>query len=128
MERSLQSGYYCFTDNLFKTSLMPDIDYHIHRNWFEHFSKQDHLQLDRIIYLRTSVDTCWERILKRDRKEEIENVTKHLLTQLHRKHEQWLIHDRWGNTATVHIIDGDKQPAEIAAECKKLVETWVAEY
>eukprot|EP01083_Nonionella_stella_P162113 531860_1 len=48
------------------------------------------LQLDGIVYLRTTPETCLDRLHQRGRHEET-SVSVDYLTKLHRRHEEWFM-------------------------------------
>jgi deoxyadenosine/deoxycytidine kinase len=65
---------------------------------------RDTPQIDGYIYVQTSVDTCLERIAKRNRTGE-ENIERDYLEKLHKQHEEWLNNP---NNPNILILDGEK--------------------
>ena len=57
-----------------------------------------YLELDLIVYLRTKPEVAYERMLKRGRAEETGKAGPPLayLEILHRAHEDWLMHQKFG--------------------------------
>ena len=70
MERSIYSGFYCFAHNLRKNEMMSSVEYSVHHEWFDWITKTQQPRLDLIIYLRTSPETCMQRVRVRSRTEE----------------------------------------------------------
>ncbi len=62
------------------------------------------------IYIKTSVETCMERIASRKRKGE-ENIDEHYLTQLEEKHEEWM--EKEDN---VLVIDGEADFTDVGVQ------------
>ncbi len=48
---------------------------------------------DIIIYIRTSPETCMNRIITRGRKEELNSISLEYLQSIHNYHESWLINN-----------------------------------
>lgn len=90
MERSLFSARYCFIENMKLTKLLEPVEYEILDKWFSFMTDQHDCQLDIVFYLRTSPTTCMERLRKRNRTEEKDQVDLDYLTRLHDLHENWL--------------------------------------
>ena len=67
-ERSLYTDKYVFAKMLFDNEKIEDIEYNIYNKWFH--SMVDLAPLDKIIYMKTSAKTSYERILKRSREGE----------------------------------------------------------
>ena len=49
---------------------MPGVDYSVLTEWFDWILKNEKINVDLIVYLRASPETCLERIKKRARQEE----------------------------------------------------------
>jgi len=93
LERSVFSDKYCFAKNLYESGKMSDLEWTLYQEWFGWFFA-DHVQKpDGFIYLRTTPNTCYNRLKKRDRSEE-KALPLAYLQQLHDKHENWLIHKK----------------------------------
>jgi deoxyadenosine/deoxycytidine kinase len=85
-ERSLETDKNVFAAMLHQDGLICDIDYQIYNKWFDEFSKG--IEVRRIMYLRTTPETCSKRITKRNRKGE--TISLKYLSQCHTFHEKWL--------------------------------------
>ncbi len=93
LERSVFSDRYCFAKNTFEQGLMSALEWKLYQEWFAWLVEKYVHQPDGFIYLRTTPEVCYQRLLKRGRHEEVA-VSLEYLTQLHNKHEDWLIHKR----------------------------------
>ncbi|XP_068721270.1 thymidine kinase 2, mitochondrial-like [Montipora capricornis] len=112
IERSVYSGFYCFEHNLCKSGMMSKAEHSVHNEWFKWITKQQEPQLDLIIYLRTSPETCMERIQARSRAEE-KTLPMDLLVALHERHEEWLIQEKFPIPAPVFVVDGNRNLKEM---------------
>ncbi|XP_019390740.1 PREDICTED: deoxycytidine kinase-like isoform X1 [Crocodylus porosus] len=93
-ERSVFSDRYVFASNLFESGCINETEWAIYQDlhtWFLTTFESD-MQLDGIIYLRTTPEKCMERLQIRGREEE-QGVELEYLESLHHKHETWL-HER----------------------------------
>ena len=92
MERSLFSNRYCFAENLHATGKMSDAEYAVISEWFEYLMNCPQLDtaVDLFVYIRTTPEVAYERILARHRNEEVK-IPFEYICQLHELHEQWLI-------------------------------------
>ncbi|XP_053305127.1 thymidine kinase 2, mitochondrial [Spea bombifrons] len=113
MERSVYSAKHIFVENLYRSGKMPEVDYVVLSEWFEWITKNLDLSVDLIVYLKTSPETCYERLRRRCREEE-KVIPLEYLHAIHRLHEEWLI----GQTsfpvpAPVLVIDADKNLEEM---------------
>lgn len=70
MERSVFSARYCFIENLHQSELMPGVDYAVLSEWFDWITANTAVNVDLIVYLRASPETCMERLRGRNRHEE----------------------------------------------------------
>lgn len=75
---------------LFSNILRP-MEHTILLTWFEWATRAFDCTLDVIVYLRTTPETCYQRIQDRARKEESSRVTLQYLEELHMLHEHWLV-------------------------------------
>ncbi|XP_033116601.1 thymidine kinase 2, mitochondrial-like [Anneissia japonica] len=111
MERSLFSARHVFVENLYRSNKMSDAEYAIINEWFDWIFENMNLNVDRIIYLRTSPQKCYERIKKRCRSEE-NCIPLEYLQQIHNLHEEWLMGGSKSNpNSNVVVVDAD-QPLE----------------
>eukprot|EP00095_Tigriopus_kingsejongensis_P003612 maker-scaffold49_size462716-snap-gene-1.18 protein:Tk03612 transcript:maker-scaffold49_size462716-snap-gene-1.18-mRNA-1 annotation:"thymidine kinase mitochondrial precursor" len=93
MERSFQSARFIFIENLFRSGRLQPVEYNILNKWYELFEQMDEIDIrtDLTVYLQSNPEVVWERIKRRGRKEEA-NISKDFLWNIHRLHEDWLVH------------------------------------
>lgn len=86
-ERSIFTDKNVFAKLLYQDYKINDIEYKIYNMWFDSFSKDftDPIK----IYIKTTPEICYERILKRSRSGE-QNICKEYLTRCHDAHDEWL--------------------------------------
>lgn len=91
-ERSVYSDRYIFALNMFELECLNPTEWAIYQDWHsllvEQFGHQ--VELEGIIYLRSSPQKCMERLKLRGRAEEKE-VSLDYLDKLHIQHEKWLV-------------------------------------
>ena len=110
MERSIFSARYCFVENMFRTGKIIGCEYEVLDEWFKFLTGPDSalpLNVDLIIYLRTTPEKALERINVRARSEE-NTIPLEYIQQLHSLHEDWLISGKYPLPAPVLVIDADK--------------------
>ena len=87
-------GSRCFIEKGFKDGNLSDIEYYVLQRWTDYlsFCCKTEMSADVIIYLRTSPEKAFERIMRRSREEEL-NIPFEYVKDLHELHEQWLMDD-----------------------------------
>ncbi|XP_038077952.1 deoxynucleoside kinase-like [Patiria miniata] len=105
MERSVYSARYIFVENMHLTSTMSDPEFTVLDELFQWVISNHHIGVDRIIYLRTSPEQCYERIQQRCRTEE-EGIPLEYLKSLHQLYEDWLISEKYPVPGSVMVLDG----------------------
>ncbi|XP_026472013.1 thymidine kinase 2, mitochondrial-like [Ctenocephalides felis] len=118
-ERSVQSSRNCFTKNSYKYGYLTDVEYDVLCCWFDWIEKSMNINLDLIVYLRSSPEIVHKRMLQRCRSEEMA-VPLEYLKQVHESYEQWLIQTPPENLPSpVLIIDADQSLDDIVKSYKK---------
>lgn len=84
-ERSLYTDKYVFAKMLYDSDKIEDIEYSIYNRWF--FSMTDLAPLDKVIYMKTSADISFNRILKRSREGE-NNIEKDYIKKCSDYHDE----------------------------------------
>lgn len=69
------------------------------------------------VYLKTDPETCLKRIRARNRPEEA-SIDLHYLTELHQRHEDWLVNEtcRAAPLPLVCIIDANQDKSKVYAD------------
>ncbi|CAB3251868.1 unnamed protein product [Arctia plantaginis] len=88
-ERSVQNSRHCFVENAKKQNFLEDPEYQTLIAWFDYTEKCLDISLDLIVYLRTTPEVVFERVIKRGRAEESE-VSLEYLQEVHDSYEHWL--------------------------------------
>lgn len=86
-ERCLNTDRYVFAKMLYDSGKMEDIEYEIYLKWFDHFANMQKIQ--KVIYLKTQPEICFERISKRNRDGE-SNIPLDYLENCHKYHEDMI--------------------------------------
>ncbi|XP_071444600.1 deoxynucleoside kinase-like [Hetaerina americana] len=119
MERSLYSARHCFVENLHQNGFLDGPEYAVLDEWYKWLCKKVDVEVDMIVYLRTSPEVALERIKKRGRNEEME-VPLSYLKQLHDLHEKWLCAEKNGISAVpVIVIDGNQILSKMEDDIKR---------
>ena len=91
LERSLLSDKHCFATNCLKTGLMEQAEYGVYEDFHTWLMDEfPSLRIDGAVYVRTRPETCLQRLKQRGRSEEAE-IPLEYLSQLHARHEEWLL-------------------------------------
>jgi deoxyguanosine kinase len=98
LERSYLSDFNVFLKMLYDNKNISKIEYKISELLFT--TTKSLYPINKIIYLRTSFEVCYNRYLKRNRQGEI--LDKDYLLMLHNYHDHYFLHH-----PDVIIIDGD---------------------
>ena len=86
-ERSLYTDKMVFAKMLYDTKKIEHVNYQIYLNWFDTFS--DEFPVNKVVYVKTSPDKCYQRIVKRSRTGE-ENIPLEYLTSCSIYHDNML--------------------------------------
>ena len=86
-ERSLYTDKMVFAKMLYDTKKIEHVNYQIYLNWFDTFS--DEFPVNKVVYVKTSPDKCYQRIVKRSRTGE-ENIPLDYLASCSNYHDNML--------------------------------------
>ncbi|KAK4873585.1 hypothetical protein RN001_012945 [Aquatica leii] len=118
-ERSVQNNRYCFVEQAYQTGVLHNADYTIIDEWFKWAKSNCDITLDLIVYLRSTPEIVYDRMVSRKRPEEA-RVPLEYLRQLHQSHETWLMSDDLNlNTVPVLVLDADTTLDEIFEQYKR---------
>ena len=98
-ERSIHTDKHVFCKMLYDDDKIEDVNYKIYLQWFDYFIKD--ISLNNIIYINTSPNVCFKRIIQRNRKGE--NIPIEYLQKCHDYHEQFCSN----NNFDVLTLNGD---------------------
>lgn len=97
-ERSVESDRHLFAKMLYESGMLNELEWNVYLSWFGILN----INIDKFIYIKTSVENCMTRIKKRNRDGE-DNITEEYISSLHNKHEDWL-----NSKDNVIVIDGNQ--------------------
>ena len=86
-ERTLYTDKMVFAKMLYDSKKIEHVNYQIYLNWFDTFS--DEFPVNKVVYIKTSPDKCYQRIVKRLRTGE-ENIPLDYLTSCSIYHDNML--------------------------------------
>lgn len=90
IERSVYTDRHCFAANCLESGVMSQIEYDIYCHWHDWLAQSFNVEPDGFIYLKANSNICEDRIKQRARTEE-EHIPLEYLTNLHEKHENWML-------------------------------------
>jgi len=103
-ERSIRTQQ-IFIETLFNTGDISELDYFILEDLYK--LTKDEIKNYKIIYLRTSPETCLHRVKQRGRLEE-KKVSQSYLEMLHIAHDKWLL-----GLENCLVLDGNLPTSEL---------------
>ena len=65
------------------------------------------MEVDMVVYIRSDPTILQKRIQGRGREEEEGGLSQEYLSDLHRRHEEWLVREQFPLPAPVTIMDGN---------------------
>jgi len=109
MERSIHSARACFIENLVPQMTQGEVA--VLDAWYNLFNSSTNMdmEVDLVIYLRTNPEVARDRVMSRNREEELE-IPKSFFQRMHQLHEDWLIHGNSSSKVTapqVLVINAD---------------------
>jgi deoxyadenosine/deoxycytidine kinase len=97
-ERSVHTDKCVFAQMLYDAGKIEDINFQIYLRWFDEFIKD--IPTSGFVYLRTSPDQCYERVVRRNRPGE--QLSLAYLVNCHQYHDDWL-----SGCVNVLTVDGN---------------------
>ena len=118
-ERSLYTDKMVFAKMLYDSKKIEHVNYLIYLNWFDTFSEE--FPVHKVIYVKTSPEKCFERILKRSRTGE-ENIPLDYLKSCCNYHNNMLNKDTIDCVCNNQLVlDGNVD----IYENKKQIKEWI---
>ena len=114
-ERSLYTDKYVFAKMLYDSKKIEDVNYKIYEMWFDTFAKE--YPVEKMIYIKTKPEICYERISKRSRPGE-NNIPIEYLKNCDNYHEFMM------DIGNAHKLELDGNVDVYENNCKK-VEDWI---
>uniref|UniRef100_A0A182PKX0 Deoxynucleoside kinase domain-containing protein n=1 Tax=Anopheles epiroticus TaxID=199890 RepID=A0A182PKX0_9DIPT len=118
MERSLFSARTCFVENMLTSGSTHRGMYNVLQQWYDFIWCNMDIQADLIVYLQTSPEVVYERLKQRARPEE-SSVSLAYLREVHRLHEDWLVHGTSPRPAPVLVLNADLDLNTIGSEYER---------
>ncbi|GJQ86746.1 dnk [Trypoxylus dichotomus] len=119
MERSVYSGRYCFIEKMTKEGFIPAPSATVIDEYFNWILNNTNVNVDLIVYLRTTPETVYNRMIERNRQEE-KAVSFKYISELHEIHEKWLYHKTlYSCPAPVLVLDANLDKKNIITEYTK---------
>ncbi len=121
MERSIYSAHYCFVEYIKRCRSIHPLEYFVLDEWFNYILKnEEKINVDLIVYLKTSPPVAYKRIKQRSRIEE-SVLTLDIVEALHELHESWLLSRHHAHCpAPVLIMDANLDHFEIIQEYERI--------
>ena len=123
MERSIHSARACFIENV--KQFITEGEMAVLDSWYKLLTnhKMYDMEVDLVIYLKTSPEVAMSRVRGRQRKEEQE-IQLDFFKRMHDLHEDWLIYKNSSATATpppqVLVINADQDLSVLTRTYSKL--------
>ena len=102
-ERSLMTDKYVFAKMLYDEKKIEKIEYDIYNKWFDSFNKET--QIDKVVYISSNPEVCFERVKLRDRNGE-SNIPLDYLTKCSLYHDNMIEKINTENIKTL-TLDGN---------------------
>ncbi|XP_050311145.1 deoxynucleoside kinase-like [Anthonomus grandis grandis] len=119
MERSIYSARYCFVEKMLQDGLIHGASAAVIDQQFQWIRSYADVDVDLIVYLRTTPEVVYERMMQRNRAEE-KSVSFEYLKALHDIHEDWLFHKTlYDLPAQVVVLDANLDKEGIIDEYRK---------
>ena len=104
VERSIQNNRFCFLELARKSGTVSEAEHVVLTQWYDFLHQNMSLDLDLIVYLRSSPAVAYERMKKRNRSEE-SGAPLSYLEQLHDAYEEWLVKQDHGKIEVAYYSE-----------------------
>ena len=111
-ERTIISDYYIFASMLYKDKLISYLEYNVYLSWYEEFLNS--FILSKTIYIKTSPEICYERLMNRNRSGE-ETISLSYLRKIHDKHE--FFYEDFLSKVNCLVLDGNVDRNDEKYQC-----------
>ncbi|KAJ8923654.1 hypothetical protein NQ315_010234 [Exocentrus adspersus] len=119
MERSVYSARYCFVEKMKRDSILSEPATAVIDEHFQWLINNPSTAVDLVVYLRTTPEVAYERIIQRNRKEE-KTISFDYLKELHDIHEDWLFYKNLHHCpAPVIVLNANLDKSSIEEEYQK---------
>ena len=118
-ERSIYTDRNIFARMLYSDNKMEKVEFEIYNHLFDNHSFE--YNIDHVIYVRTSPETCHERVRIRNRKGE--EIPLEYLKKCHEYHEKWLNENNRTTNFDLLQLDG----CQDIYKNKNLLGEWISE-
>lgn len=102
-ERSLMTDKHVFAQMLYDEKKIEKIEFDIYNKWFDSFNKDT--QIDKVVYISSNPNICFERVKLRDRNGE-SNIPLEYLTKCNEYHDNMIKKIKQKNIDTM-VLDGN---------------------
>jgi len=120
LERSIYSAKNVFIEKMARDGSISSFSSTVLDNMFEYLVGQENMHIDLILYLRSSPEVVYKRMMERNRNEE-KSVPLEYLQAIHDAHENWLIHKTVGHCpAPVLVLDANLEKHMINSEYDRI--------
>jgi deoxyadenosine/deoxycytidine kinase len=124
-ERSIYTDKYVFAKMLYESGYLSEMEWKTYSYWFDTF--KDKTELDLILYVNTDPDECYNRIIKRNRSEEINKISRDYLKMCHNKHLEWFDLNNVDNKTKIIHINGHNSVEDVMDFVKTITNQLIAE-
>lgn len=120
IERCIYSSKYVFMEANKANGNIDNINWSILNNWFNFVTTNMKINMDAIIYIKTSPHIAYQRMKKRNRPEESEVSEEHI-RNIHQLYENWLVKGNFSWPCQIIVLNGDKTTEEIMKDLNEEV-------
>lgn len=89
IERSVLTDRNVFAQLLYENNMISEMEWKLYTNWYDWLSNEFPIKPNKYIYLKADPQVSYDRMRKRLRDEE-GGVPFDYISQVHKKHEEWL--------------------------------------